>query len=737
LKNVDKNENELGPLKVSRRSFLKIAAGTSAGVTFGFPLTSCSSSGSNVASKDSNEFINAWIHIPEKGPLIFTCPRSEMGQGISTGLASLICEAMDYPIELLEVVNAPADKVYAHKAFKMQGTGASLSTSTEWKHMLKIGASIRATMIYAASKKLNIPEKTLKTNGGYVTYGKQSISYQDLSKFAAKVEVKSADHNLDIKNSKYIGKYIKRVDNLKKVTGKEQYGIDGGIKNALSAVIIPFPEFGSTPLSCNESELLKIDGVRHVFPITIGFTIVADKYWQAIKAKELFKGKWKKPKNLFSSKKYEIECKNLTKNFEGKELLSEGAGYKKLDHEVEAEYSVPFLAHATMEPQNATVWVKKDEAHVWLPTQSPGAVQPVVSEITGISREKITVESSSLGGGFGRRGEMDALRSATEISNKIKKPVKLIYSREDDMRHGFYRPYVFSRIKASFNKDASDFYWKQSIATQSIAKDLLPKMISSMTPSWMGNTLPKKLGEFALLFADSMSIKEGALAPYNLKGAQILWQKTNPPVTTQFWRSVGHSQNAFFVECFVDEVAHKAGIDPMKFRESRLKQNSRQLNVLQTVKKMSGWEEKKGESLGLATHFSFKSYAAAVIEVEYKKSLVLKNVWIALDCGTALNPDGVHAQLMSSVIFGLTAALMGKIEIENSKVVQGNFDDYPLLTMAQTPKIHTEVIKSSEKPTGAGEPGVPVVAPALCNAIFRATKKRIRHLPVSDHMDIA
>jgi len=737
LKTIDKSESKKSHPKVSRRTFLKITAATSAGVTFGFPLTSCSSNGSNVTSKNHNEFANAWIHIPEKGPLTFTCPRSEMGQGISTGLASLICEAMDYPLNLLEVVNAPADKIYAHKAFKMQGTGASLSTSTEWEHMLTIGASIRATIIHAASKKLDIPEKSLKTKEGYVIYGKQSISYQDLSKVAAKVEMKSATHKLDVKNSKYIGKYIKRVDNLKKVTGKEQYGIDGGIKNALAAVIIPFPEFGSIPLSCNDKELLKLEGVKYVLKIPMGFAIVADKYWQASKAKESFKGHWKKPGTLFSSKKYKNECKKLTKNFEGKELLSEGNGYKKLDNEIEAEYSVPYLAHATMEPQNATVWVKKNEAHVWIPTQSPGAVQPVVSEITGISREKITVESSSLGGGFGRRGEMDALRNATEISNKIQKPVKLIYSREDDMKYGFYRPYVFSRIKASFNKDASDFYWKQSIATQSIAKELLPKMISSMTPSWMGNTLPKKLGEFALLFADSMSIKEGALAPYNLKGAEILWQKTNPPITTQFWRSVGHSQNAFFVESFVDEVAHKAGIDPMKFRESRLKQNSRQLNVLQTVKKMSDWEKKKGESMGLATHFSFKSYSAAIIEVEYKESLVLKNVWIALDCGTALNPDGVHAQLMSSVIFGLTAALMGKIEIENSKVVQGNFDDYPLLTMAQTPKIHTEVIKSTEKPTGAGEPGVPVIAPALCNAIFRATKKRIRHLPVSDHMNIA
>jgi isoquinoline 1-oxidoreductase subunit beta len=477
--------------------------------------------------------------------------------------------------------------------------------------------------------------------------------------------------------------------------------------------------------------------VKHVLKISIGFAIVADKYWQALKAKEAFKGEWKKPKILFSSKKYRKECEKVTKNYEGKELLDEGNDYKKLDQEFEVEYSVPYLAHATLEPQNASVWVKNKEAEVWLPTQSPGAVRPIVSQITGIPRDKINVECSSLGGGFGRRTEMDALRNATEISYQIKKPVKLIYSREDDMKYGCYRPYVYSRLKASINKDATDIYWQQSIATQSMAKDVLPKMISLMTPPWMGHSFPKQLGKLALIFADSMSIKSGIRPPYNLKGSKVSWQKTNSPVTTQFWRSVGHSQNAFFVESFVDEIAQKAGIDPLKFRESRLSKDSRLLRVLKLVKEKSGWEKKKGKSLGIAVHFSYKSYAAAVIEIDQTEPLKVKNVWCALDCGIVMNPDGVHAQLMSSVIYGLTAALFGKIDIENGKVIQYNFDGYPLLTMNQTPNIYTEIVQSNEKPTGAGEPIVPVIAPALCNAIFKAKNKRIRHLPVSDHMDIS
>lgn len=724
-------------MDMNRRNFLKIASATGVGATFGFTLNSCSTASAEMESKNKNKFSNAWVTIPEKGNISFNNPRSEMGQGASTGLAVLLCEAMDYPLDKLDVKHATADKVYNHKQYNLQTTGGSTSISTEWEGILDIGASIRATMLSAASKKWNVPVSSLKTEDGYVLNGKTKISYQELSSIAAKGSVVSAKHKVDLKKSKYIGKKVNRVDNSKKVTGKEQYGIDGGIPNALAAVIIPFPKFGSTPISCNESELKKFPGIQHVLKISTGFAIVADKYWQAMRAKEVFQGKWKDPSKPFSTKAYRKECEAKTKEYGGDELIDKGPSYKKLENELEVEYSVPYLAHATLEPQNAQVWVQKDKVEVYLPTQSPGTVRPFVHEITGIDHDKIEVTCSSLGGGFGRRGEMDALRNATEISHQIKKPIKLIYSREDDMKYGYYRPYVYSRIKASFDNEAKDIYWKQSIATQSIAEEVIPKMMPAILPSWMGTKVPKNIGKFSLLFTDGMTVKEGILAPYNIKSANVNWAKMQSPVTTLFWRSVGHTQNGFFVESFVDEIAEKAGIDPMIFRESRLEKGSRQLKVLQKVKEMSGWNKKKGKNMGVATHFSFSSYAAAVIEVDPSDDLKVTNVWTAIDCGMVINPDGVHAQMMSAAVFGLTAALFGKIEIENGEVSEENFGDYQLLSMAQTPNIETAIIDSKESPTGAGEPGVPVMAPALCNAIYRATKKRIRHLPVSDHLDIS
>jgi isoquinoline 1-oxidoreductase beta subunit len=727
-------------MDMNRRNFLKLASATGVGATFGFSLQSCSSANAELESKNKNAFSNAWVHIPESGKIEFTSPRSEMGQGASTGLAVLLCEAMDYPLDELEVKNAAPDKVYNHKQYGLQTTGGSTSISTEWEWILEVGASIRATLMSVAAKKYGVSVSEVKTKDGHVLVSGKSIPYQELSKLAAKSSVVSAKHKVDLKNlknNKYIGKNVRRVDNTAKVTGKEQYGIDGGIPNALAAVIVPFPKFGATPISCNEKDLLKFPGVKHILKISTGFAIVAEKYWQAIKAKEEFQGKWKDPKTPFSTSAYHKACQAKTKDYGGDELLDKGPNYKKLDNEIEVEYSVPYLAHATLEPQNATVWVKKDSAEVWLPTQSPGAVKPFVNEIANIPHENIKVNCSSLGGGFGRRGEMDALRNATEISAQIKKPVKLIYSREDDMKYGYYRPYVYSRLKASFDKDAKDIYWKQSIATQSIAEEVIPKMMPSILPSWMGSSVPKSIGKFSLLFTDGMTVKEGILAPYNLKGANVNWAKMQSPVTTLFWRSVGHTQNGFFVESFVDEIADKAGIDPMTFRESRLDKGSRQLKVLQKVKEMSGWAKKNGKNMGVATHFSFKSYAAAVIEVDTSDDLKVKNVWMAIDCGAVINPDGVYAQLMSAAVFGLTATLFGKIDIENGEVQQENFGDYQLLTMEQTPNIYTEIVESSEAPTGAGEPGVPVIAPALCNAIFRSNKKRIRNLPVSDHMEIS
>ncbi len=732
---------------LNRRNFLKASAALGTGITFSAGLSGCSSSNAlKSTSQDSDQFTNYWVNIPKEGELSFVCPRAEMGQGISTGLAILLCEALDYPITKLKVKNAPANRVYDHQQFKTQLTGGSSSTSSEYQHILNIGASIKHSLLLAASKKLKIDITELKTKDGFVLFENKRLSYQSLAYEISNEMIAYKDFNFpEEKALNYIGKHISRVDNESKILGTESYGIDTknskvtGIENPLVAVLIHPPKIGASPLSCNSDELLKLDGVKHVLKISTGFAIVATKYWQAIEAKSQFQGKWDNPKNLFDTKEYIQECKDKIKNFDGKDHFSEGDDYLKQEMEIEAEFVVPYLAHAPMEPQNCTININSENAQVWVPTQTVGSVKPIVSEITGLSEDNIQVNCSSLGGGFGRRGQADYIIQAAEIGNMIKKPVKLQFSREDDMKAGFYRPLVVTKMKASMDKTGEHIYLKQSIATQSLYDDILPDMMVGLTPSWVSNGVSRALGRLGSMIAGGTSVKEGANPPYNLKGIQINWNKMETPVPTLYWRSVGHSQNAFFVESFMDEIANKLKIDPIEFREKRLKKSPRLLNVLQRVKEISKWSDKNNQRhLGVATHFSFNSRCAAVIEVEKRNNQIkITNVWCVIDCGRAINPDGVHAQLMGSAIFGLTAALNGKIEYAKGEVVQSNFHDYQLMTMDQVPNIYTEVIDSQEPPTGVGEPAVPVMAPALCNALYSLTNIRYRELPLTDHLDIS
>ena len=734
-------------IKMNRRLFLKSTAITGAGLTIGASVSSCASASSDLDSKqNSNSFENAWVHIPKEGNVELICSRAEMGQGISTGFAMLFCEAFDYPIEKLTVKNAPADKAYNHKQYMTQATGGSTSIQTEWKEYLNIGASIRSELIESAAKKWKLSAKDLNTEKGFVVSTKgQKISYQELSHDLTNKTIKTIEFKYDPKkHSKFIGKKVLRVDNKSKIKGLEQYGIDTkneentGIKNPLIAIMVHPPQFDASPISCNEKELLALDGIEHVVKIDEGFAIVANKYWQAQNAKKLISAKWELPKKAFDTREYAKECHTLVSNLKGKEIIDEGESFLENDVSIEANYSVPYLAHATLEPQNCTVDINDERAIIWTSTQAPGGIKPLVSEISGLSEDKIKANSASLGGGFGRRGQPDAVIKAAKIGTIIKKPVKLIYSREDDMAAGYYRPFVSTKLKASMSKDGKDIFYKQSIATQSITEDILPTSMVSVTPSWISNSISRSIGKFVNYFADGFTLKEGITPPYNFKGTQIYWNKMRTPVPTLYWRSVGHTQNAFFMESFVDEIANKLSIDPMRFREERLKEHPRQLAVLKKVKEMSQWDQKDGRALGVASHFSFGSWAAAVIEVEEIDSMIkVKNVWTSIDCGLAINPDAIHAQLMGSAIFGLTAALYGKIDIHDGKVVQSNYHDYQLLTLKNTPKIETHIMDSTAEPAGVGEPGVPIMAPALCNAIYSLKKMRIRELPLMDHLDLA
>lgn len=721
--------------QLTRRHFIQ-GSGVIAGVTLSFSLPGCAGMKGDLAPKEDEQetFANAWVVMPKKGPIQFICPRTEMGQGTSTGLGILLCEALDYPLSKLEVTQAPAEKIYNHRQYNLQMTGGSSSISSELQVILNIGASLKNHLWLTALKDSKLKPEQLIIEDGYVYSIDQAYkkSYGQLANLKLIPELDLIEFKFNPKKAKYIGKNHIRRDNKAKILGHEIFGIDAGPAHALHATVIHAPIIGSEPKSCNEKDLIKLDGVKHVVKITNGFAIVAEKYYQALNAATKIQANWIEPEKKFDSKKYLDQCKVLVQDLDGDSFLDEGDQDLDKAKVYSAEYSVPYLAHAPLEPQNCSVWVKEDSVELWVPTQSPGMIKYFVNDVTGISEDKITAHVTAIGGGFGRRTEIDYVREATEISHQIKAPVKLIFDRQTDMQAGYYRPAAYSKIQAKISKEKLS--WKQSIATQSMADRILPYFLPAMTPSWMPNGLSRGVGNLAANFMDGMTAKEGVDPPYNFQGKEVNWQKTEAPPIISFWRSVGHSQNAFFSESFVDELAYETKQDSYEFREKRMT-NKRLKAVLEKVKDMSDWHKNNGRNLGIAAHSSFGSHAATVIEVkktndQYK----ITSVWSALDCGFTINPDAVHAQIMGSVIFGLTAAMFGKIEYEQGKVLQSNFHDYELLRANQCPKIYTAVLPSTDSPGGAGEPIVPVIAPALCNSLFKASGKRYRHLPLSDHL---
>jgi isoquinoline 1-oxidoreductase subunit beta len=439
----------------------------------------------------------------------------------------------------------------------------------------------------------------------------------------------------------------------------------------------------------------------------------------------------------FSSAEHLRQCIEQTKTYAGSGIASKGR-VELAAGVLEAVYEMPFLAHATLEPQNCTVQLSADACEVWVPTQSPGLVVPVVRQLTGLSANQIKVNCTYLGGGFGRRLEADFVVEAVEIARAFKGevPVKMLWDRETDMRGGMYRPCALTRIRGSYNKATKQLQWQQCIATPSILERQGPDFMQGIAPQWLGAGAARGIGKAVTWFIDNLTVKEGAIPPYQTAGLEVNWQKTRTPVAIASWRSVGHSHNAFFIESFADELAHSQQQDPLDFRLQMLGTDQPRLKkTLEAVAAACNWTAgaPKGRFRGIAAHESFKGYAAMVIEISIDAASAagvrIEQVWCAVDCGLPVNPDGIAQQLEGSVIFGLTAALHGEISIEKGRVKQSNFHDYPLMRSDEAPKVHAVIVPSTEAPGGVGEPAVPLVAPALANAIFAAKGERLRRLP--------
>lgn len=724
-------------MEMNRRELLKRAGLSSSAMIVGLQIPL----GGKKALAAGQEFSHHYLMIGEKeGDFVFTMDKAEMGQGVITGQLTIICEELDINPAKVDVIAAEVDEVYA--TFNgLQLTGGSSSTPDRWMVLRQAGANIRGAILRAAASKWNENLSDLKTDDGFVISNKSGkrASYNKLSTIVS-LEPGEDQKLKSFEEFKYIGKPSIKADAYDKSMGEAEFGIDLDMDGMLTAIVVRSPTFGGKVKSFDKTKVEKLPGITNVVEISSGVAIVGEKYWQVSKARDQLSVTWDAGKNdSVSSASIQEGYKKLLAGDDGNEAHSVGeieTALKDAKDLVDVEYESPYLAHATMEPMNAVAHVQEDGVDVWVATQGPTSVRNGAADLLGIDRKLIHVHSTKyLGGGFGRRSTIDYPMEAIEISNLLKKPVKVIWSREDDMQHSPMRPISRHRVRGLV-KDGKAVAWEHRIACESIMQGVMPWMAPHMLPEWLPKSIRSGLGEMAGDIMSAMDVHlttaEGAKLDYDIPNQLVRINDSQLSIPIHFWRSVGHSYNGFVVESFMDEMAHKAGRDPYEFRRELLSKNKRAVGVLEKVASMSNWGKptKKNIHRGIAYQFSFRTHVAEVVEIEVVDgNIKIRKVYCAVDCGIAINPDIVEDQMKSGIIYGLSAAMHGKITLEKGAVQQSNFDDYPVMRMSDTPEIEVFITPSKESPTGVGEPGLPPVAAAVGNAIFAGTGKRLRSLP--------
>ncbi|NQZ02546.1 MAG: xanthine dehydrogenase family protein molybdopterin-binding subunit [Bdellovibrionales bacterium] len=726
--------------EIARRDFLKMAGVTTAGLIVAIPIPSRRVHAKEMAS----DFSHIYLSVGEQeGDFTFVMDKAEMGQGVVTGQVTMFCEELDLDPAKLKVVPAPVKDVYG-TLNGMQITGGSTSTPDRWETLRIAGANVRNAFVVAAAQKWGLDQSVLKVEDGFVMTadGSKRASYNELAKTAKVQDVenpklKSADE------FKYIGKYQQKVDAEEKSTGQAMFGIDTNLPGMLNAVVLRSPVFGGKVKSFDATQALKMPGIKKVFEISTGVAIVGEKYWQLTKARDAVKVEWDLGANEgLNSEDILKKYSELLDSGDGKEVHSEGEAAKVFEGEegelLTVEYDLPYLAHSTMEPMNAVAHVTDDKCEIWTGTQGPTNVQNEAAHFLGLSRDDVTVYNAKyLGGGFGRRSTQDYPREAIEVAKVMKVPVKVTWSREDDTQFSPMRPISKHKLRAKV-KGGKALAWEHKIGCESLMQEFLPAIMPHMVPGWMPKFLKNSVagitGGVLDMFNVHMTTAEGAHHDYKMPNQYIGVVDQELDIPIHFWRSVGHSHNGFVKESFADEVAHAAKVDPYAFRREMLKDNPRGLAVLDKVAEMSKWLEPAEEGIfrGIAYHFSFGSYVAQVAEVSVEDDqLKVERVHCAIDCGVAINPNIVTDQIESSIVYGLSAALKGKIELKNGGVAQSNFHNYQVLRINEAPDIRVEIMPSTVAPMGVGEPGLPPIAAAVGNAIFAATGKRMRRMPFS------
>lgn len=719
-------------LNISRRTFIKSTVIVAGGLVIAFAIPQAKRfllpNEKKAAMPEAMKLPapNAFLRIGTDNTITVLLAHSEMGQSIWTTLPMLIAEELDADWSKIKVEHAPAAPAYIHTAYGIQITGGSSTTWSEFDRYRQAGALTRALLVNAAAKQWGVEPAACKTENGMVIAGDKSISYGELAEAAAKLETPKTVTLKDPKDWKIIGKATKRLDGPEKINGTAIFGQDIHFEGLQTAVVARAPVFGASVKSFDATASKQIKGVTNVVQVPTGVAVIADNYWAAKQGRDALKVEWDMGPNAALDSKALLEEFRKLAATEGLPAAKAGdakATLAKAAKTVEAEYSVPYLAHSPMEPLNCTIRSDKDGCEVWTGTQMQGTDQPAIAKVLGLKPEQVKMHTTFLGGGFGRRANpaADFVTEAAHVAKAAGVPVKTVWSREDDVKGGYYRPMYLHKAAIGLGEDGMPVAWTQTLVGQSII------LGTPFEPFMIKNGVDATSVEGV---ADSPYLKE--IANHDI---QLHSPKTGIPVL--WWRSVGHSHTAFVMESLVDELAHSANKDPIEYRRALLKNHPRHLAALNLAASKAGWESPlaKGMFRGVAVHESFGSFVAQVVEISVDKDEVkVHRVVCAIDCGLVVNPDSLQAQLESAIAFGLGAALQSEITFKDGKVQQSNFNDYQVLRMSQMPKVEVHIVPSTDKMGGAGEPGVPPIAPAVTNAIFAATGKRLRTLPIGDQL---
>lgn len=753
---------------MKRRNLILSGLGLTGALIVGWgvmPLRSRLGKPSNMLSTDGDVALNGWIKVAKDGSIVLAMHRSDMGQGIHNALTMLVAEELDVALKSVRLEQAGHDAIYGNVAMfvgtlpfhplqsegkdkpmmvktgewmvskvarelGVNATGGSSSVKDAWEHLRTAAATAKASLLLSAADQWKVPAKELTVKDGIVSHASgKSAHFGELAKGAA-AQTPANVVLKDRKDWQLIGKATKRADVPAKTNGSAVFGMDVRLPNMLFASVIQVPQMGGSLSSMDTQEALAMPGVVKCIQLSSasgsapGFAVIAKTTWHAQQAVQKVKAQWTQRKEgAIDTKRIESELIDKLKTESGFAFHEQGDAAKAeagAARVIQAQYKAPYLAHATMEPMNCTAQFKNGQLEIWAPTQVPGLARAAAAKVADLAEDKVKLNVTLLGGGFGRRLEVDVVVQAAQLAMAADgAPVQLVWSREQDMTHDYYRPMHVAQLSAALNAQGQ----VESLQIKSAG--------DAISPRWMSRVLPALSGP---VDAPDKTTAEGLFdLPYGFEHQRMSHVSTKMGVPIGFWRSVGHSHNAFFSESFIDELAFESKQDPVAFRMSLLKNAPRYAAVLKLATDKAKWGSAlpAGHAHGVALHESFGSIVAQVAEVSMHGGKPhVHRVVCAIDCGTVVNPGTVAQQVESSVNFALTAALFGQIDIQDGVVQQTNFNNYPLVSMAQSPVVETWIVPSTHSPEGVGEPAVPPLAPAVANAMFKLTGQRMRSLPL-------